>query len=78
MLWARRKELADQINDEHINGAYLEGLRAPPRPLVATSSLEEAVGQADLLVMGVPSHGFRETMEGGRRPACVRGSRWSA
>jgi glycerol-3-phosphate dehydrogenase (NAD(P)+) len=62
MLWSRRKELADQINDEHVNGAYLEDYELHPA-LVATSSLEEAVGQADLLVMGVPSHGFRETME---------------
>jgi glycerol-3-phosphate dehydrogenase (NAD(P)+) len=62
MLWARRKELADQINDEHVNGPYLDTYELHP-DLTATASLEEAVCQADLLVMGVPSHVFRETME---------------
>jgi glycerol-3-phosphate dehydrogenase (NAD(P)+) len=62
VLWARRKELADQIHLEHLNGDYL-----PQYPLheslESTSSLEEAVCTADVLVMGVPSHGFRETLE---------------
>ena len=31
--------------------------------LRATRSLAEAVTQADLVVMGVPSHGFRSTLE---------------
>jgi|SRR5581483_321064 len=62
ILWARRKELADQINEEHENGDYLAGFRLR-RELRATSSLEEAVSQADVVVMGVPSHGFRETLE---------------
>ena len=31
--------------------------------LRATSNLAEAVEQADVIVMGVPSHGFRSTLE---------------
>jgi len=62
MVWARSKGLADQINEEHENGDYLSGFRLNQR-LRATSSLEEAVCDADVLVMGVPSHGFRETLE---------------
>jgi len=62
ILWSRRKELADQINDEHENGEYLSGYRLRP-DLRATSSMEEAVCEADVLVMGVPSHGFRETLQ---------------
>jgi len=62
MLWSRRKELADQINDEHENGEYLSGYRLRP-DLRATSSIEEAVCEADVLVMGVPSHVFRETIQ---------------
>ena len=29
----------------------------------ATSALDECVSAADVLVMGVPSHGFRSTLE---------------
>jgi len=69
VLWARRKELADQINDEHRNGDYLADFALHPE-LEATASLEEAVGTADLIVMGVPSHGFRAALE--RVAPCVR------
>ena len=34
-----------------------------PRGLEATADLQEAVEGADVVVMGVPSHGFRETLE---------------
>jgi glycerol-3-phosphate dehydrogenase (NAD(P)+) len=61
VLWARRKELADEINETHVNGSYLGGFTLHPE-LRATSSMEEAVGSADVLVMGVPSHGFREVI----------------
>jgi glycerol-3-phosphate dehydrogenase (NAD(P)+) len=59
-LWARRDELAVQIRDEHRNGDYLKDYELTPS-LHATSDLEETVCSADLLVMGVPSHGMRET-----------------
>lgn len=59
MLWARRPELAEQINREHVNGDYLPAFTLPDQ-LRATSSLEEAVGNADVLVMAVPSHGYRD------------------
>jgi glycerol-3-phosphate dehydrogenase (NAD(P)+) len=59
-LWARREDVAIEVRDQHRNSAYLEGFDLTPA-LHATASLEEAVGAADLLVMGVPSHGMRET-----------------
>lgn len=62
VLWARRKELADQLNEEHRNDDYLPGF-ALHEDLTATASLEEAVTGADVLVMGVPSHGFRAALE---------------
>ncbi len=62
LLWSRRAELADQINSDHENGDYLAGFRLPAA-LRATADLEEAVRSADLLVMGVPSHGFRSALE---------------
>ena len=62
VLWSRSQDLALQINAEHVNPRYLPDHRLP-EDLRATSSLEEAVSQADVVVMGVPSHGFRETLE---------------
>jgi len=58
VLWARRPELADQINDDHVNADYLPAFTLPSA-LRATASMEEAVANADVLVMAVPSHGFR-------------------
>ena len=62
MLWARRATLAEQIDTEHENGDYLAGFRLPIA-LRATADLEEAVQHADVLVMGVPSTGFRSALE---------------
>ena len=56
---SRRPELAAQINDAHVNVDYLANFVLPEQ-LRATSSLEEAVSTADVLVMAVPSHGYRE------------------
>ncbi|HEX5366697.1 MAG TPA: NAD(P)H-dependent glycerol-3-phosphate dehydrogenase [Acidimicrobiales bacterium] len=61
VLWARRAELAAEVAKEHRNRAYLEGFELP-EALAATSDLEDAVGPADVLVMGVPSHGMRATL----------------
>lgn len=61
MLWARRADAADEINREHRNHCYLGDL-ALHRKLRATSSLEEAVADCDVLVVGVPSHSFRQTL----------------
>lgn len=61
-LWARRPELAEQIRTEHRNGDYLADYELPAA-LHATADLEEAVSRADVLVMGVPSQGFRASLE---------------
>ena len=62
VLWARRDELAAEIDQRHVSEAYLPGLELPA-DLRATSSIEEAVSAADVLVMAVPSHGFRAVLE---------------
>jgi glycerol-3-phosphate dehydrogenase (NAD(P)+) len=61
VLWARRSKIAEEVEKHHTNEAYLPGLELYPA-LRATSSLEEAVGSADVLVMAVPSHGFRAVL----------------
>lgn len=62
ILWARREEVAAEISDEHVNRDYLADFELTPT-LEATSDLKEAVHSADLLVMGVPSHGMRQTSQ---------------
>jgi glycerol-3-phosphate dehydrogenase (NAD(P)+) len=57
-LWARREDLVEEINGPHTNERYLPGFPLPS-PLRATTSLEEAIGTADVVLMAVPSHGFR-------------------
>ncbi len=61
VLWARRPDLAQTINDSHQNTEYLPGL-ALPVMLRSTASLEQACTGADVVVMGVPSHGFRAVL----------------
>jgi glycerol-3-phosphate dehydrogenase (NAD(P)+) len=62
VLWARRPELADQIANQHENGDYLAGLTLP-ETLESTSDVRAAVEGADVVVMGVPSHGFRAVLD---------------
>jgi glycerol-3-phosphate dehydrogenase (NAD(P)+) len=59
-LWARRAQVAEEVHERHTNSAYLPGFALAPS-LRSTTSLEAAVAGADLLVMGVPSHGMRST-----------------
>ncbi len=61
MIWARRDDIAAEINSEHTNSTYL-GDAALPKTLRATSDLEEAVVFSDVLVMGVPSHTMRDVL----------------
>lgn len=57
-LWARRPELAAEMESTRINSQYLPGRVLPDR-LTATSSLEQAIEKASMVVVAVPSHGFR-------------------
>ena len=61
-LWARDAETVTEINTHHTNSKYLPGASLPDN-LYATASLEEAVCDVDVLVMGVPSQGFRSVLE---------------
>lgn len=61
VLWARRPDVAATINAEHRNPAYL-GDRELSIALRASASLEETVEGADVVVMAVPSQGFREVL----------------
>jgi len=60
ILWARSAETVDEINTKHSNERYLPGARLT-QGLRATTSIEEAVRDADVVIMGVPSQAMRET-----------------
>jgi glycerol-3-phosphate dehydrogenase (NAD(P)+) len=64
-IWCRDETLADSINSTHRNARYLGDAELPPG-LHATADLDEAVGRADVLVVGVPSQGFREILTAAR------------
>jgi glycerol-3-phosphate dehydrogenase (NAD(P)+) len=61
ILWSRRVDVAEAINGG-ANPDYLPGFELPPE-LVATTSIERAIGRSDVVVMGVPSHGYRMVLE---------------
>ena len=62
LLWARDPVVAEEINAEHTHSRYLAGFDLPAQ-LRATSDQQEAAEHAQVLVMGVPSHAFRSTLE---------------
>jgi glycerol-3-phosphate dehydrogenase (NAD(P)+) len=62
VLWAREPDLVSSVNVAHANPRYLPGFVLPDT-LRATSDIEEAVRDADVVVMGVPSHGFRDVLQ---------------
>ncbi|MGZ4659286.1 MAG: NAD(P)H-dependent glycerol-3-phosphate dehydrogenase [Blastococcus sp.] len=61
-LHARRAELATAINDTHANADYLEGIRLPDR-VHATADPEEALGDAEIVVLAVPSQSLRDNLK---------------
>lgn len=62
-LWARSAEVARAVNHTGENPRYLAGVRLPPT-LRATTVLADAVRGAELVLVAVPSHGFRHVIQG--------------
>ena len=58
VLWSRRPEVAADVAAGRGNRRYLEG-HSLPSSLDATDNLAAAVDGADLVVVGVPTEGFR-------------------
>jgi glycerol-3-phosphate dehydrogenase (NAD(P)+) len=65
MIWARDPVVAESIRGDRRNPRYLSDFTLPSG-LDATDDLAKAVGQAELLIVGVPSHAFRATLEAAR------------
>ncbi|HLC60969.1 MAG TPA: NAD(P)H-dependent glycerol-3-phosphate dehydrogenase [Candidatus Nanoarchaeia archaeon] len=60
-LWARRKELANEINIKKENTQYLPGIRIPNN-LVVDSSLKNVTDGSDIMITAVPSEFLRATL----------------
>ncbi len=63
LQWVRSQQTAADINDNHRNSRYLGNEVVLSDTLRATTDFAEAVNSADVVVMGVPSHGFRGVLE---------------
>jgi glycerol-3-phosphate dehydrogenase (NAD(P)+) len=62
LQWARDAETVKDINVNRRNQKYLPDCPLP-QALRATTDIGEAVGFADVLVMGVPSNSFRNVLQ---------------
>ena len=61
VVWARREEIAKTIAERHECPDYLPGVELPPS-LTATHDMERALDSAEIVVMAVPSHAFRDVV----------------
>ena len=61
-LWARDEATVSEINTRHTNEKYLPGAKLPAT-LRATADIGEAAGPADVVIVGVPSQGFRGALQ---------------
>jgi glycerol-3-phosphate dehydrogenase (NAD(P)+) len=59
VLWLRDGEAAQAVNQSQQNPGYLPGVRLPPG-LRATTDLEAAVAPAEVVLVVIPSTGFRD------------------
>jgi glycerol-3-phosphate dehydrogenase (NAD(P)+) len=62
LQWVRSEDTATDINENHRNSRYLGNEVELPEDLKATNDFSEAAEAADVIVMGVPSHGFRAVL----------------
>jgi glycerol-3-phosphate dehydrogenase (NAD(P)+) len=62
VLWARREELSDAINSTHENADYFPGLVLPDA-VSATHDPQEALADANIVVLAVPSQSLRANLE---------------
>jgi glycerol-3-phosphate dehydrogenase (NAD(P)+) len=60
-IWARRPELADEINSSHRNGDYLPGVNLPAK-VVASSNIQEVLAGASQVYLTVPSQSLRANL----------------
>jgi len=60
-LWAYEPELVQELNQSHTNSIYLPGFTFP-ESILACNNITEAIEGAEVVVMVVPSHVFRQVL----------------
>lgn len=61
MMWARKQEAVDEINQLHTNARYLPNITLPTT-LRATTDRQQAVAGAEIVISAVPSRAVRSAM----------------
>lgn len=61
-IWARREEVAKDINESRENSDYLPGIQLPPA-VSATHDVEQAAHGADIVILATPSQTLRGNLE---------------
>ncbi|MEY3318381.1 MAG: hypothetical protein RL540_753 [Actinomycetota bacterium] len=61
LIWGRNQGVIDEINQNHRNSRSLPGIDLP-KSLRATSSLQEAFDNAEMIVLAVPAQTLRENL----------------
>lgn len=61
-VFARRADVVAGISDQHQNPRYLAGFDLHPE-LSASTDIEQVASGADVVIMGVASPGFRDTLD---------------
>jgi glycerol-3-phosphate dehydrogenase (NAD(P)+) len=60
-LWAYEPEVVSAVNQDHVNPIYLPGFDFPEK-VVGYNDIAESLGHAQVVVMVVPSHVFRQVL----------------
>lgn len=60
-LWARSSEIADEINAKRVNSFYHPNVKLPQN-VKATNNPDEALTDADLVILAVPAQTLRENL----------------
>ena len=71
-LWVREPDVCEGLRRDRINHTFLPGIRLPAR-LTYTQEFPEALDRAGVVLMAVPSHGFRQTLRD-LKPHCPPGA----
>lgn len=69
-IWAREEEIANRINEDHVNPSYLNDVRLP-EGIKAYNNLEQCLQSQDIVVFATPSHALREVAE--KIKPCISG-----
>jgi len=62
LLWARSAEVVSEINNQHSNEKYLQGITLP-KSLTATSDIKVAFDHSEIYVLAIPTQQLRSMLK---------------